>query len=133
MGLKRGAFADANRLERMLPDKNGEPIPILGTLQSDDGNIAEVQINNAASVDAPGALEADAVYMLIATQTSTAVPTFCKIRIYLPNTPTTNPITLTTITGQLIWVFKARTADIRVDVVTSTASAGMLFAVSRLG
>lgn len=125
-------IADSSRLERMIPDQDGEPIPILGTLQGDVGNIAEVQINNGASVDAPDTLYKDAIYMLTATQTSTATPTFSKIRVYLPNTPTTQPITLTTVTGQLVWIFKARTPHIRVDVVTSTGSLGMLVSVMRL-
>ncbi len=119
-----------SKLEELTCDKHGEPIPILGLNQNDTDSIAEFTLTSGAGTAQTGDLIIGNLYMLTATQTGTATAGIVIIKLFFDSVITTKPLRLFSPNGQVIYIFKARTATLKMEGVVPVS---ILVSLHRLG
>lgn len=119
-----------NKLEEMTCDKHGDPIPILGLNQNDADSIAEFTLTSGAGTAQTGDLTIGNLYMLVVTQTTTATAGIVSIKLFFDAAVTTKYLRLLSPNGQIIYIFRARTATLKMEGIVPTS---MYVSLHRLG
>ena len=132
MGSKRvtNVGMSSNRLEEMTCDKHGDPIPILGIDQADAENVAEFALATGSGAAVSGPLKIGYLYMLTATQQTYVTAALVAIKLNFNDALTTCPVRLLSPNGQIVYIFKARTTSVKIEVLSAATLNVALF---RLG